>query len=183
MLSKEHKSELFAWISQRLHWLKVVLIGNRSNGTHSSLLVMNVIEQDDELLERLKKGRETIFIHKYSCRLPISKIVNFCDIKGVTDKNIKTFVERWCTAARGLFSDDVLTLRLVDHMIKNYENKSAQVQLLAEMLLDKMPTLGPFVCKYFILHCKFNFKESFHIMLFTPYQNLKQQQVHQLGSW
>lgn len=32
MLSKEHKEELIRWVSTRLHWLKVVLIGNRSNG-------------------------------------------------------------------------------------------------------------------------------------------------------
>ena len=34
MLSKEHKEELLLWVSTRLHWLKVVLIGNRSNGIH-----------------------------------------------------------------------------------------------------------------------------------------------------
>jgi hypothetical protein len=32
MLSKEHKEQLFHWISERLHWLKVVFIANRSNG-------------------------------------------------------------------------------------------------------------------------------------------------------
>lgn len=30
MLSKEHKIELIDWIMTRLHWLKVVLIGNRT---------------------------------------------------------------------------------------------------------------------------------------------------------
>lgn len=32
MLSEEHKEELFYWISNRLNWLKVVIIANRSNG-------------------------------------------------------------------------------------------------------------------------------------------------------
>lgn len=32
MLTKEHKEELIKWVTPRLHWLKVVLIGNRSNG-------------------------------------------------------------------------------------------------------------------------------------------------------
>jgi hypothetical protein len=43
MLSKEHKEQLFYWVSQNLTWLKVVLIGNRSNGkplTNRSALVL-----------------------------------------------------------------------------------------------------------------------------------------------
>jgi len=32
MLSEEHKRELFDWVTDKLSWLKVILIGNRSNG-------------------------------------------------------------------------------------------------------------------------------------------------------
>lgn len=37
MLSKEHKQELLSWIAPRLSWLRVVLLGNRTDGTLNSL--------------------------------------------------------------------------------------------------------------------------------------------------
>lgn len=149
MLSKEHKSELFAWISSRIHWLKVVLIGNRSNGK-GRIIVANLFQElDDELISRMQKEKaQNVFIKKYSCRLSVKKVLDICkDNKGINDGSTLDFIKNWCVAARGLFSDDVLTLRLVDQLQKNYSNKSLQVHLLSEMLLDKMPTLGPFTCR------------------------------------
>lgn len=106
------------------------------------------LEQDDELIATLKKTKENVHVEKYMCRLPVSKILHICKSdRGEQNVDVLDFIKRWCIAARGLFSDDVLTLRLVDHLRTYYGNKGAQVQLLAEMLLDKMPTLGAYVCK------------------------------------
>ena len=43
MLSEEHKEELFNWISNRLNWLKVVIIANRSNGKIWSVMTIMVM--------------------------------------------------------------------------------------------------------------------------------------------
>lgn len=38
MLSRFHKEDLIGWVSPRLHWLKVVLVANRSDNLDKLLL-------------------------------------------------------------------------------------------------------------------------------------------------
>jgi chromosomal replication initiation ATPase DnaA len=49
MLSSEHKEELFRWITPRLHWLKVVLIGNRTNGISSCVMEFALISTQHKI--------------------------------------------------------------------------------------------------------------------------------------
>ncbi len=82
MLSEAHKNALFDWIFPRLHWLKVVLIGNRSN------------DQDQDLLERVNKRSNSTFAQLIRCRLSVDKVLSAKS--EVFNQNIeKDFIRFW----------------------------------------------------------------------------------------
>lgn len=145
MLSREHKEELLTWVTSRLNWLQVVLIGNRENA------------YDQKLLDRVKKEvGNSVIIKKILGRLRIKKILT--DIPSIQEEikktqssgNIKLFLEMWLTASRALFSDESLSLRIIegkDQLIEQF--KTQEVENLQNFLQKKMPTLGKPCCELF----------------------------------
>ncbi|KAL6063483.1 CAZy families GT2 protein (Fragment), variant 3 [Balamuthia mandrillaris] len=139
MLSEEHKRQLFDWFIPRLNWLKVILIGNRSN------------EYDDRLLQSARKqtsGQATI--KKIQGRLRIEKIFEVNHVKEKSEHY--NFLDMWHRASRLLFSDESISLRNVDPLVQTFNrSQRSREESLAELLLSKVPTLGDYTCLQFAI--------------------------------
>eukprot|EP00026_Physarum_polycephalum_P000107 Phypoly_transcript_00107.p1 GENE.Phypoly_transcript_00107~~Phypoly_transcript_00107.p1 ORF type:complete len:2193 (+),score=228.94 Phypoly_transcript_00107:718-6579(+) len=145
MLSSYHKEDLINWVSPRLHWLKVVLVANRSDN------------QDTLLLDAATKQLgSTVLVRQYDCRLSIQTIQTFT--AGQTkDEAAIDFVVTWHRASRMLFSEESLSLRTVGRLIEQFHKRpelsdTAFIAGLAGVLLPKMPFLGQHCCTKFAKH-------------------------------
>jgi len=145
MLSSFHKEDLIGWVSPRLHWLKVVLVANRSDNLDTLLL--------DAATKQLGSS---VLVKQYDCRLSLEKIKEFTK-NYTSDESALDFVETWHRASRMLFSEESLSLRSVGLLLEQYRKQSeksdtAFISSLAGVLDPKMPFLGKYCCTKFAKH-------------------------------
>jgi hypothetical protein len=111
MLSREHKEQLFVWISSRLSWLKVILIGNRADCKCNrewkvmivlgdSTMVFFFAAFDMTLVDKLK-NTSNLFVRTYTVRLRVEKLL---EIAPTNNKRVENLVRKWCSSTRALFS-------------------------------------------------------------------------------
>jgi hypothetical protein len=142
---------LIGWVLQRLDWLKVVLVANRSDNMDSLLL---------ELAKKQVSNSDSCTVKPYFCRLPLSFIEQYTknDPNLINQRSV-AFVVAWHRAARSLFSDEALSLRTVKKLLEEYQKGGSShvlIENLKSVLLPKMPFLGKYCCHKFtqyLLEC------------------------------
>ncbi len=80
------------------------------------------------------------------CRLSVENIFHYCDQNRIQlEDSDKTFLELWHKTARGLFSDEVLSLRNVKEIMECWKSNIGEIEKkhqLGSLLHSKMPSLG-----------------------------------------
>jgi hypothetical protein len=154
MLSSFHKEDLIGWVSPRLHWLKVVLVANRSDN------------QDILLLDAATKQLGSSVV--YYCRLSLKFIEKFTRraSKNVHQDAVE-FVATWHRASRMLFSEESLSLRTVKLLLAEFNKRATKgdaafIAGLAGILHPKMPFLGEYCCHKFAKHLWAMFSSGEH---------------------
>jgi hypothetical protein len=135
MLSKEQKKAMFKWVSERLSWVKVVAIGNRS------------VEHDYEIANALKLSTDKDVVHIFNVRLNIDQIGQ---IHSQRSKDVINFLKLWNICSRALFGEESISLRNLEKLAHIYETQGYSAEhSLATFLLDKIPMLGSYTCWQF----------------------------------
>jgi hypothetical protein len=154
MLSKEQKKAMFKWVSERLSWVKVVAIGNRSVGmlwfnepSALSDLTLLILEHDYEIANALKLSTDKDVVHIFNVRLNIDQIGQ---IHSQRSKDVINFLKLWNICSRALFGEESISLRNLEKLAHIYETQGYSAEhSLATFLLDKIPMLGSYTCWQF----------------------------------
>jgi len=136
MMSDDQKEELIAWIIPRLNWMKVFLVGNRST------------EMDHLLMNRVREyAGEAVAV--VEGRLTVEKVLELF-AKNIDDRKTR-FLELWCRACRGLFSDESISLRNIkDELMPIITKKQFWKESLCNLIMAKNPSLGSVICEQFV---------------------------------
>ncbi|EDQ85182.1 uncharacterized protein MONBRDRAFT_38957 [Monosiga brevicollis MX1] len=145
LLGLRHKRELFNWITPRLSWLNVLLIGNRK------------LRQDSGLLDDLRRHvqstgctKDDVKIEEMEVQLDPNFIVQNCHDNA---NGIKDDLTRWLIFLRILFGPSILSMRngralaenwsLVWDRYQDAESRAKNLRdCLIESLISKAPALG-----------------------------------------
>lgn len=164
MLSPEQKKQLLSWTKQNLGKVKLIMISNRLDETDYDLF--NTISKGDmegmDMMQGVVETRGSL--RKLIQQKAFSLIAQHkSEVMGLDTYDVLMFMYLWVRATRGLFGDEMMSMRPVKAIVEEYCNqfKSDWKQTysqwedmlhkeLAKLLQKKQPTLASEFCELFV---------------------------------